>query len=141
MSLSFILPENWRRPPGISHGVSGTGRQMLLVGGQLGGMTGVDAPDEQADLAEQFAAALKNVTIVVRTAGGMPEDIAALRVFVTDIAAFKNAQPKIAETWRDLMGRHFPAMTLVEVRALFETTALVEIEATALIAEKETSCS
>ncbi|AMD56761.1 hypothetical protein AWN88_00270 [Agrobacterium tumefaciens] len=76
---------------------------------------------------------MQNVVAVVAAAGGVPSDIASLRVFVTSIDDFKNAQPEIASAWRTILGRHFPAMTMVEVRALFEKEAMVEIEGVALL--------
>jgi enamine deaminase RidA (YjgF/YER057c/UK114 family) len=104
----------------------------------LAGVAGTDAPEAGMPLPHQFCACLRNVVTVVRAAGRQPSDIAALRVFVTDIAAFKQGQAEIARAWRDILGRHFPAMNLVEVRALYEATALVEIEATALLEKVET---
>ena len=133
MSLETILPEHWARPPGMSHGIAGAGRRMLLVAGQLAGRTGADAPPAGMGMAEQFEGSLRNVVTVVLAAGGEPADIASLSVFLTDMAAFKLAQPAIASVWRGLLGRHFPVMTMVEVRALYEETALVEINATALL--------
>ena len=131
-----ILPEGWPRPAGMSHGIVADGRRVLLVGGQLAGVTGADAPPVGLGMAEQFAASLGHVVTVVRAAGGEPSDIASLSVFVTDIAAFKRSQADVARVWRDLLGRHYPAMTMVEVQALYEDTALVEINATALLARK-----
>ena len=136
--LDVVLPQGWRRPPGMSHGLAGDGRRVLLIAGQLAGPTGADAPPPGMAMADQFAASLRNVVTVVRAAGGEPSDIAALSVFLTDIAAFKQCQAAVAVAWRDVLGRHFPAMTMVEVRALFEETALVEINATALISKKVT---
>ena len=135
--LETILPEGWARPPGMSHGIAGGGRRVLLVAGQLAGPTGADAPPAGMGMAEQFAASLHNVVAVVRAAGGEPADIASLSVFLTDIAAFKQSRAAVAAAWREMLGRHFPAMTMVEVRALYEATALVEINATALLAIRE----
>lgn len=136
-SLAPVLPGGWTRPRGLTHGWLGSGRRLLLVGGQLAGTTGADAPAPGAGMAEQVATALAHVVAVVREAGGQPSDVAALRMFVTDMAAFRQAESEIAAAWRGILGRHFPAMTLVEVRALYESTALVEIEATALLADEE----
>jgi len=108
---------------------------ILCIAGQLAVTEGAAAVAPGLSLAEQFALCLRNVVGVVRAAGGQPEDIAALRAFVTDITAFKNAQSDIGTAWRATLGAHFPAMTLVEVSALFETNALVEIEGTAIIQE------
>ena len=136
-SLDIVLPDGWARPPGMSHGIAGEDRRVLLVAGQLAGPTGADAPPAGMGMAEQFAASLRNVVAVVRAAGGGPSDIAALCVFLTDMGAFKRSREAVAGAWRDILGRHFPAMTMVEVRALYEDTALVEINATALLAKKE----
>ena len=136
LGLETILPEGWARPPGMAHGIAGDHRRVLLVAGQLAGATGADAPPAGMDMAEQFAASLGNVVAVVRAAGGEPSDIASLSVFLTDIAAFKRSRTAVAAAWRHLLGRHYPAMTMVEVRALFEETALVEINATGSTRDK-----
>src|ERR1700722_3597135 len=91
-SLQIVLPAGWRRPRGISHGICGEGRRILLVDGQLAGSTGADATQAGTGLPRQFGDSLRNVVTVVRAAGGQPFDIAALRVFVTDIGAFKRGQ-------------------------------------------------
>jgi enamine deaminase RidA (YjgF/YER057c/UK114 family) len=88
------------------------------------------------DFADQFAQALANVVAVVRQAGGGPENIARLLIFVCDKKEY-NAQIKaVGAAYRQIMGKHFPAMTLVEVSALLEDLARVEIEATAVIADR-----
>lgn len=133
MAQNPILPAGWVRPKGMSHALDYKSRRPLFISGQLGGATGADAPAAGTAMAEQFASCLRNVISVVQAVHGAPQDIAALRVYVTDISAFKSAQPEIATTWRELLGMHFPAMTMVEVRALYEDAALIEIEATAMI--------
>lgn len=131
--LSNIQPEGWARAKGLSYGIMSEGRAHLCIAGQLAGETGAQAPSKEMSFVEQFSRCLQNVVTVVESAGGKATDIAALRVFVTDMTAFKTGQPHIAEAWRRILGRHFPAMTMVEVSALFEETALVEIEGTALL--------
>ena len=112
------------------HGRTGTGR-VVHVAGQIGW----DERGEFAgtELAPQFARALDNVLAVVRTAGGAPEDIAAMTVYVTDIAAYRAAQKELGAAWRARLGKHFPAMALVAVQALVEQRAVVEIQATAYV--------
>ena len=131
--LKPIIPQGWRRARGFSYGIDGGNRRSLHVSGQLAADSGAAAPRSDLSFAEQFVKSLGNVVAVVGAAGGEPTDIAILRVFVTDISAFKAAQEEIAAGWRELLGSHFPAMTMVEVTRLFEETALVEIEATALL--------
>lgn len=133
IGLKVVLPDGWRRAKGFSYGVYGAGRAPLYVAGQLAVVHGAAAPESGLKFEDQFRLSLSNVVDVVTAAGGAPTDIASLRVFVTDIASFKSAQDEIAVAWGDLLGKHFPAMTLVEVTALFEETALVEIEAIALL--------
>ena len=84
-------------------------------------------------MAGQFAQALTNVLAVVREAGGQPTSITRLLIFVTDKKEYSSALKNIGEAYRLLMGKHYPAMTLVEVSALLEDSAKVEIEATAVI--------
>ena len=85
------------------------------------------------DFAVQFGRALRNVLEVVHAAGGTPEHVARMTVFVSDKRAYEAAMDRLGAIWRDAMGRHYPAMTLVEVAALLEEGAMVEIEATAAI--------
>jgi enamine deaminase RidA (YjgF/YER057c/UK114 family) len=139
MAPTVILPADWGRPQGMSHALAYKGRQPLFISGQLGGATGADAPAPGTSMAKQFVSCLANVISVVKAANGVPEDIAALRVFVTDIDAFKGAQTEIAVSWRQLFGKHFPAITMVEVLALYDEAALVEIEATAMLEDEVNS--
>jgi enamine deaminase RidA (YjgF/YER057c/UK114 family) len=136
--LKFVLPDGWQRAKGFSYGVTGTGREPLYVAGQLAVVKGAPEPEDGMAFADQFRLSLSNVVQVVESAGGTAADIASLRVFVTSIESFKGAQAAIASAWAQLLGKHFPAMTLIEVSALFEKTAAVEIEAVALL-RKETT--
>jgi enamine deaminase RidA (YjgF/YER057c/UK114 family) len=105
------------------------GAALLLVAGQIGW----DAEQRlvEGGLAPQFLQALDNLLTVVTAAGGRPADVVRMTVFVTDKAAYVDARRELAAGWRERFGRHYPAMTLVEVRSLLEPGALVEIEATA----------
>ncbi|MGH9943204.1 MAG: RidA family protein [Pyrinomonadaceae bacterium] len=130
--MKFINPESLGRPRGYSNGVLvPPGGSLLFVAGQI-------AWDERqqivsADFVEQFDRALANVIAVVAAAGGAPEQIARLVVYVTDKREYAERQREIGERWRARMGRHYPAMALVEVKALLEDGAQVEIEGIAVI--------
>jgi enamine deaminase RidA (YjgF/YER057c/UK114 family) len=132
MPFRFISPESLGSPRGYSNGVlaEGGGR-LLFVAGQIGW-------DEQQkivgrDFVQQFDRALMNVIAVVTEAGGQPEEIARLLIYVTDKNEYRSRTREIGERYRALMGQHFPAMALVEVKGLLEDDALVEIEAIAVI--------
>jgi len=132
MSFKIINPESLGRPRGYANGVlaEGGGR-LLFVAGQI-------AWDERQqiisnDFAEQFGRALSNVLAVVAEAGGGPENVARLTVYVTDKREYLARTREIGERWRALMGNHYPAMSLVEVKSLLEDDAQVEIEATAVL--------
>ena len=128
--MTVINPPGLARPRGYSHGIVGSGR-LLFVAGQIG--WDAEARLAGAAFADQFDQALANVLAVVDAAGGRAEDLARLTIYVVDKAEYLAAQAQIGERYRLRMGRHYPAMTLVEVKALLEPGARVEIEATALV--------
>ncbi len=128
--LTPVNPESLARPVGFSHGMKGSG-DIVFVAGQIGwNREGRMVSD---DLALQFAQALENVLDVVWAAGGSPTSVARMTVYVTDKADYVRKRKAIGEAWRKRMGKHYPAMALVEVVALVEDDAKVEIEATALL--------
>lgn len=131
MRMTMINPEALGAPRGYSNGVLVEGGRLLFVAGQI-------AWDDRQqivsqDFSEQFAQALANVLRVVRAAGGAPESLAQLRVYVTDKRAYMAGLKRVGAAYRELMGRHYPAMALVEVAALVEDLAQVEIEAIACL--------
>jgi enamine deaminase RidA (YjgF/YER057c/UK114 family) len=128
--LSFVEPPGFPAPKGYSNGVIATGRT-LFVAGQIG--WNEQGAFESDDLAAQFERALDNVIAIVRAAGGQPEDIAKMTVYVTDLDAYRRSLKAIGQAWRARLGRHFPAMALVGVAGLVEPKALVEIEAVAAL--------
>jgi enamine deaminase RidA (YjgF/YER057c/UK114 family) len=130
MKLDVINPGTLAAPRGYSHGIKGSG-QILFVAGQVG--WDGDGRMVAGGFAEQFARALDNVLEVVRAAGGTPESVARMVVYVTDKAAYLASAKALGAAWRARLGRHYPAMALVEVKALVEDGALVEIEAVALV--------
>lgn len=130
MSSKDIVVAHWPKPKGYSNGRICQGRA-LHVAGQIGwNESGVFVAK---DLVGQFSQALGNVLAVVRAAGGVPEDIAEMTCYVTDIAAYRVAQKELGAIWKERMGRHYPAMALVGVTALVELEALIEIQAVAYL--------
>ena len=130
-----VSPRGWPRPRGYANGMLvPAGRELLFVAG----MVGWDTQEKvvPGGLAAQFEQALRNVVAVVSEAGGRPEDVVRMLVFVTDKAAYLAQRAEIGEGWKRVMGRHFPAMALVEVAGLVEDGAIVEIEAVAAIAPR-----
>jgi enamine deaminase RidA (YjgF/YER057c/UK114 family) len=125
-----VNPESLCPPRGYSHGMKGRG-DLVFVAGQIGwNREGRMVSD---DLVVQFAQALDNVLDVVWAAGGRPDSVARLVVYVTDKKEYRARLRPIGEAYRKRMGKHFPAMALLEVKSLLEDDAKVEIEATALV--------
>ena len=127
-----IQPDGWARPSGFSNGMLAEGR-LLFVAGQVGWDPTSKAPKFPATFAAQFGQALDNVLAVVRAAGGGPEHVARFTVYVTDKKEYLGALKEVGAAWREKMGKHFPAMALVQVAGLVEDAAKVEIEATAVL--------
>ena len=125
-----INPDSLARPRGYSHGIRGQG-ELVFVAGQIGWNR--EGRMVSADLVEQFAQALDNVLEVVWRAGGRPDSVARMVLYVTDKGEYRRRAKPLGEAWRRRMGRHYPAMVLVEVKSLLEDDAKVEIEATALV--------
>ena len=124
-----LQPPGWPEPRGYANGMLAEGR-LVFVGGQIGwDAEGVFA----SGLAAQVGQALRNIVAVLAEAGGGPEDIARLTWFITDRDDYLAYQREIGRAYREEMGRHFPAMAVVQVTALVEAEALVEIEATAVL--------
>lgn len=132
-----VNPSTLARPSGFSHGIlAPEGGRLLFVAGQIAW----DQDQELVcdDFRGQFGQALTNVVEVVRAAGGQPEDLAQLTLFVTDRHEYLGCLEELGETYRLVMGRHFPAMAMVEVAALLEPGAKVEIQGIAVLAPGET---
>ena len=132
MPFRFINPESLGAPRGYSNGVlAEAGGRLLFVAGQIAW----DAEQRlvSADFVKQFDRALMNVIAVVKEAGGQPEEIARLLIYVTDKNEYRKRTREIGERYRARMGGHYPAMALLEVKGLLEDGALVEIEAIAVL--------
>jgi len=129
MNWEIINPGG--RPSGWNDGMlAPADGRVLFVAGHTGRHASGRVPD--ADLATQWRLALGNVLRVVEAAGGGPGSIGRMTVYVTSIEAYLGAREALAGTWKELMGRHYPAMALVEVSRLVDEHAVVEIEATAV---------
>ena len=130
MATTLINPEGLVKPQGYSHGAIGTGR-LLYVAGQIG----VDKEGKLVGegLVEQFDRALGSVVRVVEEAGGKAEDIVKINLLVLDKNEYREKGRDMGAAYREHMGRHFPAMTLAEVKGLWDEGAKVEIEAVAMV--------
>jgi enamine deaminase RidA (YjgF/YER057c/UK114 family) len=135
MKLEIVNPESLGAPKGWSHGIlAPRDGRILFVAGQAGWDGGSGASRKSAPgFVEQFANALDKVLAVVRAAGGEPENVARMTVYVTDLDAYLAGRTLLGEIWRQRFARHYPAMALLEVSGLVDHGALVEIEATAVI--------
>lgn len=131
--LMVIHPDGWLAPSGYSNAIVATGR-IVAVAGQVGWDPRSGEIDSY-DFAAQTAQALRNVVAVLASAGGRPEHLVRLTWFITNRTAYMSARAAIGESYRDIIGRHYPAMSAVIVAGLMEPHALVEIEATAVLPE------
>lgn len=129
---AFLQPRDWRRAKGFSNGVVARGRTIFLAG-QVG--WNAEQRFESEDFIVQARQALANIVTLVQEAGGRAEHITRLTWFVLDKREYLSRQHELGEAYRSIMGRHFPAMTLVQVGALVEDAARLEIEATAVVPE------
>ena len=127
--IEFLQPLGWPRPSGYSNGVAARGK-VIYTAGQVGWDPGRRFP---SGLPEQVEQALRNVLAVLSEAGAEPEHLVRLTWFVTDRQDYIDRQREVGAAYRRVLGRHYPAMSLVQVAGLLEPEALVEIEATAVI--------
>ena len=125
-----LLPDGWPRPKGYSNGVEATGR-MIFVAGQIGWTP--EGVFVEADFASQFRRTLRNTLAVLAEAGAGPEHIVRMTWYVVDKVEYLSALLEIGAIWRELIGPHYPAMAVVEVKGLIEDAARIEIETTAVI--------
>jgi enamine deaminase RidA (YjgF/YER057c/UK114 family) len=126
----FLSPTDWKPPLGYSNGVAASGRMLFL-----GGMIGWNGQQEfeSDDFVEQAAQALRNIIEVLAEGGAGPEHLVRLTWYVTDRDEYVARQNELGGVYREIIGKHFPAMALVQVVALVERRAKVEIEATAVV--------
>ena len=130
--MQFLQPPEWARAKGFSQGISCTGR-LVFIAGQVGS-TGQGEWKEKS-FGGQFRQCLANILAVLAQAGGRPEHIVRLAWFIIDKDEYFAALKDIGAAYRELMGRHYPTMTVVQVSGLVDAQARLEIEATAVIEE------
>lgn len=130
----FLHPSHWKVTPGYSNGMAAKGR-FVVTGGMVG--WNADQQFESDDFATQTGLALANIVAVLAEAGARPDHIVRLTWYVTDKRAYLDSLSDLGRVYKATIGRHYPAMALVQVVGLVEDRALVEIEATAVIPEGE----
>jgi enamine deaminase RidA (YjgF/YER057c/UK114 family) len=130
--MKSLLPHGWPRPKGYSNGMAAHGRIIVTAG-----VVGWDANEHFVSntLAGQFAQALRNILAILECDGAGPGNIARLTCYVTSIEEYLASLKEVGAAWKEIVGPHYPAMTLVEVVRLVEPAAKVEIEATAVVPE------
>lgn len=130
----IIHPDGWPQPVGYSHGVEARGRAVFVAGqvafDEGGKIVGTDLP-------AQARQALRNVVAVLAAAGARPDHVVRMNWYVLSLDEYRRERTRLGEAYREVMGRHFPAMTLVGVSELLEDGARVEIEATAVVPDGE----
>ena len=128
-----LQPAGWSPPVGYANGIAAPAGRLVFVAGQVGW----DAQQKFAseDIVPQFEQALKNVLAVLAQARGRPEHICRITAFCCDKPAYLAARPQLGRIWRALMGRHYPAMSMIFVADLLDAPGKIELEATAVIPE------
>ncbi|MGW6548066.1 RidA family protein [Streptomyces massasporeus] len=131
MSIERVNPSELSPPTGFSHAVVASGSRVVFLAGQ----TALDADGKVvgSTLPEQFERALTNLLAALAAAGGTPFDLARVTVYATDVEAYRTHAPELGRTWRELAGRDYPAMAVVEVVRLWDTQAMVELDGFAVL--------
>lgn len=130
MSHRAVNPDSLLPPVGFSHAILTAPGRMVFLGGQTGHRGDGSLPQ---GLLAQFRQALENLTTVLHAAGARAEDLTSMQIYVTDAAAYRAAPRELGRAWNEALGRHYPAMALFEVAALYDPDALVELVAIAVI--------
>jgi enamine deaminase RidA (YjgF/YER057c/UK114 family) len=125
-----LQPEGWKRPSGYANGIAARGAETIYTGGLIG--WDADCVFRSTDFVDQVRTALENVMAVLREADAGPEHLVRMTWYITDRDAYRSNLRAIGAAYREVIGRHYPAMAVVQVTALMEDEALVEIEATAV---------
>jgi enamine deaminase RidA (YjgF/YER057c/UK114 family) len=129
--MKTLLPEGWTPPQGYANGIEVRAGRIVFLAGQVGW----DAQQRfhSADIAPQFAQALDNILAILREAGGRPEHICRITAFCCDRTRYLVARKELGAIWRERMGRHYPAMSMIFVADLLDHPAVIELEATAVL--------
>ncbi|MEN8197589.1 MAG: RidA family protein [Pseudomonadota bacterium] len=132
--MSDVLhPKGWLDPVGYANGIAAPPGRLVFVAGQVGWDAKQTFHSEA--LAPQFEQALENLLTVLAEAGGRPEHVCRITAFCCDKRAYLAARRELGKSWRRLMGRHFPAMSMIFVADLLDSPGIIELEATAVIPE------
>ena len=132
--MKILLPKGWTPPIGYSNGIEASGR-LVFVAGQVG--WNAAQVFESEDLAAQFSQALRNILAVLAEAGAGPQHICRMTAYCCDKPAYLGARAELGRIWRQLMGRHYPAMSMVFVSDLLDAPGKIELEATAVVPEEK----
>ena len=132
--MRVLSPRGWKAPVGYANGIEASGR-MIFVAGQVG--WNAQQEFESAEIAPQFRQALTNVLAVLAEAGGRREHICRITAYCCDKAAYLAARAELGRIWRELMGRHYPAMSMIFVADLLDSPGKIELEATAMIPQEK----
>jgi enamine deaminase RidA (YjgF/YER057c/UK114 family) len=132
MPFELFNPKGLERPVGYAHVAKVTGGTVMYVAGQApfdenGQVVG------KGDFVAQFGRVIQNLKTAVETAGGLPEQYAVLTIYITDLQAYLNAKKELGKVYRDVFGKYFPAITLVQVGSLYNPDCMVEISGVAVI--------
>jgi len=128
----IVQPPSWKAPSGYSNAVRTEGGRMLFLGGQVA-FDAAGAVVGKGDLAAQFRQVLENIREVVKTAGGSLDQVVKLTIFVGDKDEYQSRGKELGRIWREFFGRHFPAMTLVEISRFYEPEVMIEIDGIAVL--------
>lgn len=134
MSTEILQPSEWARPKGYAHGVAASGR-MIFISGQIGWDTDWQFTSDR--LSDQVRQALRNIVRVLKEGQAEPRHLVRLTWYVLSREAYRREAREIGVAYREVLGKHFPAMSVIEVKGLVEQRALVEIEATAVVPDDE----
>ena len=129
--MQFLQPPDWPRAKGYSNGIAAKGT-MVFVAGEIG-WDPVTEKVVSDDFVVQFRQALENTLAILKEAGAGPEHICRMTWFITDKAAYLDKAREVGQAYRDVIGRHYPVMAVIEVKGLMEPGAMVEIETTAVV--------
>jgi enamine deaminase RidA (YjgF/YER057c/UK114 family) len=135
--MKILQPPGWAQPKGYSNGIAVKGGTTVFIAGQIA----FDSENiiQERTFAGQFRQTIKNTLAVLAEAGAKPEHVVRMTWYVTDKREYLGALREVGAAWRELMGRHYPAMAVVQVGALIEDAAKVEIETTAVVPEGSAS--
>jgi len=131
--MDTLLPKGWKAPVGYANGIAARPGRIVFIAGQVG--WDAEQRFHTVEIAPQFEQALANVLAVLAEAGGRPEHLCRITVYCCDKPAYVDARADLGKIWRRLMGRHYPAMSMIFVSDLLDHPAKIELEATAVVPE------